>query len=129
MAWRVTLVGVPLNGDTLDELLALLTRKNVAYLRSHPNTPRLYQSGVRYQVEPSGKEDWLTIPEVLARRVADCEDLACYRAAELIVRDGETKARAFWTKMRADSNGTLYHIRVRRANGTIEDPSYILGMR
>jgi hypothetical protein len=63
--------------------------------------------------------------------VSNCEDLACWRVAELRVRFGEA-AQPYVTSQMLNSpeHGlfTLYHIRVRRADGTIEDPSKILGM-
>jgi len=63
--------------------------------------------------------------------VSNCDDLAPWRVAELIERDHE-RARIFVTcSETSDGLGEpkrLYHIRVKRADGTIEDPSEVLGM-
>lgn len=106
-------------------MLLELLAKDEAYLRENPQTPLLIDSGVRYEREPPGQELWLTIPWVRLMGHGDCEDLACWRAAELRVR-GED-ARPFHT-LRYTPKGRLYHIRVKRADGTIEDPSAALGM-
>lgn len=45
--------------------------------------PPLYASGVRYQEDPPGREDWRDCFEVLARGVADCDQLVAYRVGEL----------------------------------------------
>ena len=112
---------------TLVRLLEALTAVNEAWLREHPSAPWLYESGVRYEEEPLGRDDWQDIPETLARRNGDCEDLGCWRVAELRVRSGE-HAVPFVRRALAGPR-TVYHVAVRRADGTIEDPSRILGMR
>lgn len=91
--------------------------------------PRLYDSGVRYKREPvcriNGRErmceEFVTAPLVVARGVGDCDDLGGYRAAELKLA-GED-ARAF-----ARRSAAGWHVVVRRADGSIEDPSAKLGM-
>jgi len=119
-----------LSGRVLDILLPALVALDEDYLRMHPKTPPIYASGVRYEPEPPGQEQWLTIPWILMRKAqgrgADCEDLACWRTAELRVRAGEN-AKAVWS-CRKTAKGTVYHIRVKRSNGKIEDPSAALGM-
>ncbi len=107
-------------------LLEVLIAANVAYLRTR-QVKRLYESGIRYCEEALHVDDWLDIPETLARGVGDCEDLACWRIAELRVRDDE---HALPYLSRADRpDHVLYHVKVRRVDGRIEDPSRILGMR
>ena len=60
--------------------------------------------------------------------VHNCEDLACWRVAELNVRQGIAAVPIFG--FRTLSNGdVVYHIRVQYPNGQIEDPSRLLGMR
>jgi len=114
-----------LTEEYLQELLDCLTRINIIYLRAHPDTPPLYEAGVRYRREPLGQERWRAIPHVLAARVGDCEDLGCWLAAQYII-SGET-CRAI-SKGRKTARGWLYHIQVHRADGSIEDPSRVLGM-
>ena len=117
----------------LQNLLEGLTIANVAYLLSQPHTPDLYASGVRYLEEEPGVDEWQDIPDTLARRTGDCEDLACWRVAELRVRYGEpTATRGISVDEIPDKSGVLvvtYHITVVHQDGTTEDPSRRLGMR
>jgi hypothetical protein len=116
----------------LSALLDALTLANVAYLLKHPHTPNLYASGVRYEEEPLGRDEWQDIPDTIARRTGDCEDLACWRVAELRVRNRERATHAVSTSEIADPRTgkpvTTYHIRVVREDGAQEDPSRLLGM-
>jgi hypothetical protein len=118
----------PLSHDTLRTLLFALMHVDELYLRAHPETPPLYQTGVRYQEEPPGQEDWQDIPTTIALKIGDCEDLACWRAAELRVKYGIQAVPTFVWKKRANG-GYLYHILVRHPDGRVEDPSRALGMR
>lgn len=85
--------------------------------------PPLYDSGVRYVREPPGSEVWQAPFHASGTKEADCEDLSCWRSAELWAA-GETAARPFVRRISA----RLRHILVRRADGSLEDPSLILGM-
>lgn len=86
--------------------------------------PPLYSSGVRYRPE-RGRNHWATPSEVMARRVGDCEDLAAWRIAELR-RSGEDPRATF--VIRSSGRPGLWHIVVRRGDGSLEDPSAVLGM-
>ncbi|MBK8255580.1 MAG: hypothetical protein IPK82_23320 [Polyangiaceae bacterium] len=91
--------------------------------------PRLYESGVRYEREPYPREEWTDAAETAARGFGDCEDLACWRVAELRVegidaRPGFVRRRVL-TQMGWQ---TIYHIVVLYPTGQIEDPSKHLGM-
>ena len=110
-------------GYMMDALVSM----NVDYLREHPETPWLYQSGVRYQEEKEGEELWQDIPKVLERGVADCEDLAGWRVGEMIVRENMA-ARPHVSAARQPDGKYLFHIRAQRPDGSLEDPSQILGM-
>ena len=116
----------------LEHLLEALTMADVAYLLAHPHTPNLYDAGVRYQEEPDDRDEWQDIPDTLERRTGDCEDLACWRVAELRVRFGEPKAtRRITVDQLPNHRGqvvTTYHISVQHEDGTVEDPSRRLGM-
>jgi len=133
--WAPLFVPPRLDGATLDILLYALVALDRNYLIEHPDTPPLYSAGVRYMREPPGQEQWLTIPWVRMRGNGDCEDLACWRAAELQVRLGE-RAEAFWVERTDPTTGArFYHIRVRRGKvdkrtgkRLVEDPSAVLGM-
>jgi hypothetical protein len=107
----------------LNVLVRALTALNVVYLREHPETPLLKESGVRYQTQPHGCERFLTVPAVLAAGNGDCDQLAPWRAAELRVRHG---IKALPEVRRMSKN--LWHVFVRRPDGTAEDISAHLGM-
>jgi hypothetical protein len=117
-----------LSHQALGILLRALYLIDCLYLKAHPEVPPLYESGVRYEEEPIGQEDWQDIPTSLKLGVADCEDLACWRAAELTVRHGIQAVPTFTWKVRPNG-GYLYHIQVKYPDGSIEDPSRRLGMR
>lgn len=111
-----------------------LTRIHLDHFQRYPKTPSLYASGVRYEREPPGQEDWQDIFTTLRRRSGDCEDLATWRAADLLRRG--IRARAFGRPRpmliqspTGAEMGTLWHILVRWPNGKIEDPSKLLGMQ
>lgn len=112
--------------------LEALTAANVAYLQSHPDAPTVYGSGVRYRTEkPKVKgapipEEWLTVPYIVQRGWGDCEDLACWRCAELLLTG--VKATPAFTFRRV-GRYSVYHIFVRLPDGSTEDPSRRLGMK
>ena len=114
-------------GRVLEQLLEALIAANIEYLRVCPSTPSLYESGVVYEEEPEDRDNWQDIPETLGLGTGDCEDLGCWRIAELRFRD-EEHASPFITWREVGAR-TVYHIAVRRADGAIEDPSRLLGMR
>jgi hypothetical protein len=116
----------PMSHEALRVLLQAVTLIDVLYLSAHPETPPIYASGVRYREEPSGAEDWQDIPTCLRRKVADCDDVACWRAAELIAQG--IPARPDFEIQRGENGSVLYHIVTRTPRGT-EDPSYVMGMR
>lgn len=117
--------------QVLDVLLKALFRIDVDYRRAHPSTPRLRDAGVLYMEEPPGQEEWQDTPTCLRKKRADCEDMACDRAAEIVVRDG-VEAWPFFKEARRPDGGYLYHILTARREGRavrVEDPSRENGMR
>lgn len=110
-------------------LLWALIRLNREYLRMNPSTPKLYASGVRFIREREGEEIWPDIGEVIRMGGGDCEDLACWRVAELL--EMGVPARPAWrhrkVRMPSGTIGILYHILVWTPKG-FEDPSRIMGM-
>lgn len=62
-------------------MLEALCRINQGHLAKFPYPP-LFQSGVHYEREV-GTENWLDIPSIIEAGWGDCEDLACWRVAEL----------------------------------------------
>lgn len=128
---RIALIAQASNEEGLVLLLTLLTIANLRYLQTHPRCPRLYATKIRYERETPGKrgvhgdplhaDEWWTIPEIRRAGWGDCEDLACWRVAELRHLEG-VQARP---SIREVSPGR-WHVRVQLPNGTVEDPSAIL---
>lgn len=88
--------------------------------------PPLYESGVLYEREEEGTET-LAVPSLVhSRGYGDCGHLALWRLAELR-NVGETGAQFHFKAVRK-SRPRLFHVLIRRADGTLEDPSRILGM-
>lgn len=114
--------------DILNALVRCDMRWLIAQREAGLPVPLLYSSGVRYRPEPwKGQEEFADIPTVFARKWGDCDDLAPWRCAELRVLYGErANLRVSWAKQGAVR---LFHITVRRADGSIEDPSRVLGMK
>lgn len=125
MAWRATIVAPEIDPKIIEIELDALVRAN-RYLLLRHRVPPLYKSGVHYQAETPPKEDWLTAPVAAQLGLADCEDLACWRAAELQMA-GE-RARPVYKREQVGGYG-FWHIQVERENGDIEDPSRLLGMK
>lgn len=110
-------------------LLEWLTEHNRRYFLEVEEPP-LYQAGVNYLAEPEGWEEWVAAPIVLRRRHGDCDDLACFRAGELRAGRHEAPNHASVTleSERNRAGGRDIHALVRLEDGTLEDPSEILGM-
>lgn len=102
---------------------ALIT-VNLEYLKEHPDTPRLYNSGVRYQYHGTGGE-LRTIQQCLFHGSADCGSLPAWRIAELIFHGEDRKAQPM---ISFPDGSSVYHCRVVRGDGRIEDPNMALGM-
>jgi hypothetical protein len=126
-------------GVAIRPVLEALVQIDQLYLRFHHNVPPLYQSGVRYKEEPVNVaqlgggplqriEEFACIPAILERGWDDCDGLAPWRCAELREAGEPAKIRIQWRKNPA-SGQKLFHIVVRRADHSIEDPSALLGMR
>jgi hypothetical protein len=112
----------------IGELLWWLTRRNIAYLEDHPKAPALYDAGIVYEHESPGVERWQSFERMLVTGRADCEDLACARVAEAIVRLGDRDAKPHFFSRPLTATTRCYHIQCMRGDGTIEDPSRVLGM-
>ena len=113
--------------------LGILQINREAHKRSGgrvPLIPPLYLSGVRYQEEPRNweLEHFDTIPVVYGRGWGDCDDLAPIRVAELRFTKEDPRANVAVKWKQIAPGKKLYHVVVRRGDGTIEDPSRALGM-
>lgn len=85
---------VGLSMRTMYHLVWCLVQCNREWLRTHPETPLLINSGVVYDRmtppvgDSCGDDKWQDIATTLALRKGDCDDLAAWRCAELIERFG-----------------------------------------
>lgn len=129
----------PRSSKVLLWLLESLVQVNVLWLGAHPETPTLYKSDVLYQRE-DGTENWQDIPTTLRLGFGDCEDLACYRTAELRYHGINAHPFIRWRRIKKPNNDRstvdpaeegpmMYHALCRWPDGRIEDPSMALGMR
>jgi hypothetical protein len=109
----------------LDRMAEALVQLNVDYLRAHPDTPKLADSGVRYDLGADVQGPWLTIPMVLAAGRGDCEDLAAWRVAELRVQgvDAHMCALHWNTAWESGAGKWGIHWKVCRPDRSAEDPS------
>lgn len=98
---------------------------NRLYLRQR-GAPPLYESGVVYVRQP-GQEILRDIPQLLERRGGDCDQLVCWRIAELREQGENATVRILFDP--SERKLRIFHVQVRRQNGDIEDPSVILGMQ
>lgn len=91
----------------------------------------LYESGVFYQAEEPGCEDWLDTPTLYAQGFGDCEDIACTLAAEKRERHGIAAVPCIKFKDFVVDGKliTLIHVLVLNPDGVVEDPSKALGMK
>lgn len=110
----------------LQTAIDTVTENNLAQLASG-DIPPLYESGVVYEREtraspPRGVERFQTARDCYLLGHADCDGLAPWRAAELAHHGGEL-ARA-----RVVPSAVGYHVIVEREDGSVEDPSALLGM-
>lgn len=106
------------------DTLQALSEYNAVLVKAG-RVPPLYQSGVLYRRECG--ESFQDALHALKAKWADCSNLAAWRAGELIAAGESAKIRVHWRVY--DSGVRRFHITVRRADGTIEDPSRILGMQ
>jgi hypothetical protein len=97
-----------------------LTAMNRALMKAYGNYPALYESGVVYR--PESPDNWESVDIVLARGYGDCEDLSCWRAAELQEQGTDAVADVYGT------HPGKWHAIVKYPDGRIEDPSLKLGM-
>ena len=107
-----------------------------------PPIPPLYESGVRYAEDSAGREDWRDVLVILQRGAGDCDNLIGWRVAELRVAGiaadpvikwqhltREIAVRLGYPAQMVSPDGLwLVHCCVRFPDGSIEDPSKILGM-
>jgi hypothetical protein len=111
-------------------LCKALLEINKIYLLAHPDTPPLYQAGVRYRKQRVNQDRWFDIPRIRRMGCGSCEDLAPWLTAELQLRGEPAGLVVTMTSLEVSPGKpfTLYHVLTERANGQLEDPSAVLGM-
>lgn len=124
--WAPVILPPQLDELVIARFLECLTLLNLDYLAKHPDTIAVYESGIEYVRDEIGRERWRSIPYILIDSSADCKSLVAWRVAELRMK-GE-KAQCGVRAEPMPGGWMLYHVFVKRANGSIEDPSAILGM-
>lgn len=110
--------------------------------------PPLYTTGVYYQEDKPGEENWRDVHAILERLIktgngVDCDQLICWRVAELRVagiaadpvikwqhlsREAAINVAGYPAKFIPEDGLWLVHCCVRFPDGSIEDTSKILGM-
>lgn len=113
--------------EDVEDALCDLIGWNRRYLRLHPDTPSIYDAGVRYARESArwrmaGEERFVCIPLCIFTGFVDCDDAVAWRCAELL----EQGVQAFPIVRQVDDD--LYHCLVGLPGGFEEDPSAKLGM-
>lgn len=106
-----------------------IARENEVALRSDPRVPRLYKSGVFYKMRLAEGLTFVDLYEVIRKGYGHCQHLVGWRVAELRARDGELDAKPA-VRWRHDKRKKrmIFHVVVRRADGSEECPSKRLGM-
>lgn len=108
-------------GD-LRALLRQLIQKNIQLMMRRPRAyPPLGETRVVYKREPKNQERWLNADELLKQGFGDCEDLAAYETARLILKG--VKAQGY-----LQANDLGYHVLVLIDGSRLYDPSRMLGM-
>lgn len=107
-------------------MMHALAYVNQTFLETYPRIPALYSSGVLYRPEAAGQEMWQDIPRCLELGYGDCEDLACWRVAEL--NYAGIRAAPYLKWRNSGPKSSMFHATVRWPDGRIEDPSAALGM-
>jgi hypothetical protein len=103
--------------------------------------PPLALSGIRYNEDPPGEENWGDIYYCLTGGTCDCNNLVLWRAAELLEAGYwcrpiikwqhlpyEIATRLYPARMLGPDGLWLVHCLVQFSDGSIEDISKILGM-
>lgn len=95
--------------------------------------PPLYESGIRFANEPwAGKfETIASALRVYRRGWGDCAHLSAYRIGELRLSGVDATSKVYWRHTPKPSGRgvlRLFHVEVRLPDGSVEDPSRLLGM-
>lgn len=91
--------------------------------------PPFSLSRVRYEREPPGEETFVDAATCNAVGHGDCAHVAAYLLGELwLAGDSAADINVIWFPPARRFGGRTYHVRVRRGDGMIRDPSKERGM-
>lgn len=94
--------------------------------REAKTLPPLFKSGVKYVSQDPKACAFRTPRDVFTRGGGDCKQLVLWRIAELRNSGQHATPRIIWLN---DKRGLQAHAQLRLPDGSIEDPSYNLGMK
>lgn len=94
--------------------------------REVKSLPPLFKSGVKYKSQDPRACAFVNPKEVMKRGGGDCKQLVLWRIAELRNAGHNAMPRIVWLN---GKKGLTAHAQLRHPDGTIEDPSYNLGMK
>lgn len=109
------------NREAVPELAAMLRVIDQRKLARDPDAQAAWQR----VIDVFGGERFRDVPNILRNGGGDCDNMNCWRAAEL--RLAGIPASPYVTS-RHQGNRTIMHAIVEHPDGTAEDPSRILGM-
>lgn len=118
--------GIRRGRKSLLVLMEALVQINMLYLIDYPDTPLLYDTKMIWK--PEKGELWKDITRIVADGWGDCEDLACWRIAELRNQGIRAKPYIKWRPSPNEPAIDRYHAVLKLPDGRIEDPSRALGM-
>lgn len=81
----------------------------------------IYQSNIRFRADPPGLQTFCDAITVKKRGYGHCADLCAWRRAWLNEHGEPAELSIKWEY-------PLFHVRVRRADGRLEDVARVLGM-
>lgn len=112
--------------DAAAALLIQLFELNMARAQREAKAlPPLYNSGVKYVSQDPRACAFRTPKEVAERKGGDCKQLVLWRIAECRNAGIHCTPRIIWLNA---SEKLQAHALVRHPDGSVEDPSYNLGM-
>lgn len=136
LPWTAGFTPARVDVPTLTRYVWRLAEDHQLYLAEHPEILPLYASGIRFEPEWNEQIElrWWTPNYILANGASDCKGLAAWRLGELwlgrrVPQDARAMPLVELVQVDAFGRPKLFHVRVVRGNGDIEDPSVKLGLR
>ena len=107
--------------EGLKQSLEALARLNLAYLKEHPECPKLFESDVAYAPDIRS-ECYSTVPGLLASGRASVCEIVAWRVAELTLEGRPATVRITWDR-------NVLTPSVRHQDGTLEQPALIVSKK